>query len=122
MECEGALDDDDLRRVDVRVVLGTETRVRDKVIGRHGHGLSARALELVDHREQVVEVKLHSAQRARLRRPIGGLWVQMAAVADGVRMVEIILARVSSAALGVREVSVEAVHGDRNLAYANKDS
>ena len=117
--------------------------MRDKVVGRHGHGLSARAIQLVDHREQVVEVKLHSAQRARLRRPIGGfwvkmvavmggygdswvlgedggrdgwLWVKMAAVADGVRMVEIILARVSSTALGVRKVSVEAVHGDRNLA------
>ena len=119
-------------------MLGTETRVRDKVVGRHGHGLSASALQLVDHREQVVEVKLHSAQKARLRRPIGGfwakmvavmggngflgedggrdgwLWVKMAAVADGVRMVEIILARMSSTALGVREVSVEAVHRDRN--------
>ena len=83
MECEGALDDDDLRRVDMRVVLGTETRVRDKVVGRHGHGLSARALQLVDHREQVVEVKLHSAQRARLRRPIGGFWVKMVAVMGG---------------------------------------
>ena len=58
MECEDALNDDDLRPVDVRVVLGAEPRVRDEVVRRHGDGLIACALQLVDHREQVVEVEL----------------------------------------------------------------
>lgn len=58
LEREDAFDDDDLRPVDVRVVLGAEARVRDEVVGRHGHGLVACALQLVDHREQVVEVEL----------------------------------------------------------------
>lgn len=38
----------------------------------------------------------------------------MTAVAHGVRMVEIKVARMGTIALGVREVSVEAVHGDGN--------
>lgn len=75
LEREDAFDDDDLRPVDVRVVLGAEARVRDEVVGRHGHGLVACALQLVDHREQVVEVELTEdeagsvvGRRARISR------------------------------------------------------
>ena len=122
MECEDALYDDDLRPVDVRVMLGAEPRVRDEVVRRHGDGLIACALQLVDHREQVVEVELTEDEtesvvgrgRGSAGLQIGGFWVKMVAVADGIRMVEIKVACMRTVALGVREVSVEAVHGDGN--------
>ena len=55
---QDALHDDDLRPVDVRVVLGAQSRVRDEIVRRNSHRLVAGALQLVDHFEQMVEVEL----------------------------------------------------------------